>query len=36
MTSRKRLSAFSLFAGAGGLDLGVEAAGFDVTYAIES
>jgi DNA (cytosine-5)-methyltransferase 1 len=29
-------TAFSLFSGAGGLDLGVEQAGFDVTFAIES
>jgi DNA (cytosine-5)-methyltransferase 1 len=35
MKPSKRASAFSLFAGAGGLDLGVEAAGFNVTYAVE-
>lgn len=30
------LTAFSLFAGAGGLDIGVEQAGFDVLFAIEN
>ncbi len=32
----RRPRAFSLFTGAGGLDLGVEAAGYDVVYAIEN
>ena len=36
MSARSAYKAFSLFAGAGGLDLGVEAAGFEVVYAIES
>jgi DNA (cytosine-5)-methyltransferase 1 len=36
MSSGPQLRAFSLFAGAGGLDLGVEAAGFEVVYAVES
>jgi DNA (cytosine-5)-methyltransferase 1 len=34
--SSPRPRAFSLFTGAGGLDLGVEAAGYDVVYAIEN
>jgi DNA (cytosine-5)-methyltransferase 1 len=33
---RDRLTAFSLFAGAGGLDLGVEAAGYEVVYAVDN
>lgn len=33
--SRRSLTAFSLFSGAGGLDLGVEKAGFNVVYAVE-
>ncbi len=35
-STQSELTAFSLFAGAGGLDLGVEAAGFKVIYAVES
>jgi DNA (cytosine-5)-methyltransferase 1 len=34
--SNRPLRAFSLFSGAGGLDLGVERAGYDVVYAIEN
>lgn len=34
--SRRKLKAISLFAGAGGLDLGVEAAGYSVAYAVEN
>jgi len=34
--SAPALRAFSLFTGAGGLDLGVEASGYDVVYAIEN
>jgi DNA (cytosine-5)-methyltransferase 1 len=32
----RHLTAFSLFAGAGGLDLGVERAGYEVVYAVEN
>lgn len=35
MTTRRRPIAISLFSGAGGLDLGVEAAGYNVVYGIE-
>lgn len=34
--AERPLTAFSLFAGAGGLDLGVEQAGYEVIYAIEN
>jgi DNA (cytosine-5)-methyltransferase 1 len=34
--ARRTLTAFSLFAGAGGLDLGVERAGFRVVFAVEN
>lgn len=33
---RRSLTAFSLFAGAGGLDIGVEQAGYKVIYAVEN
>lgn len=35
MTARRKPSAVSLFTGAGGLDYGLEAAGFDTTVAVE-
>jgi DNA (cytosine-5)-methyltransferase 1 len=36
MSPGRQLRAFSLFAGAGGLDIGIEAAGFEVAYAVEN